>query len=92
MTIEDIKAELAQLNGWIGARPDPRNQAEALQLRQATQRRELLRAELLKLERMADLPEELRARLRQYFETFDEQTFERLLAMDEASLARLLPQ
>ena len=92
MTIAEIKAELAQLDAQIAARPEPRHQMEVLQLRQARRRRELLRAELKRLERLANLPEAERERLRRHFAAFDEQTFQRLLAMDEASLQRLWPQ
>jgi hypothetical protein len=44
------------------------------------------------MERLADLPEATRERLRRHFSAFDDQTFERLLALDEPALRRLWPQ
>jgi hypothetical protein len=49
MTPEQVKTELGELDRRIGEARDPSNYAEALQLRQAKQRAELLRAELKRL-------------------------------------------
>jgi hypothetical protein len=89
MTTAEIKAEIAQLNAQI--RREPRHYAEALQIRQAKRRREMLQSELFRMERLSDLPEALRERLRRHFSAFDDQTFERLLAMDERALQQLWP-
>jgi hypothetical protein len=89
MTIAEIKAEIAQLNAQIQC--EPRHYAEALQIRQAKRRREMLQAELLRMERLADLPEATRERLRQHFASFDDRTFERLLTLDERALQQLWP-
>jgi hypothetical protein len=89
VNISEIKAELAQLSAVTAA--EPKNYAEALQRRQALRRREMLQAELSKKERIANLPEAERARLRGYFSTLlDEVAFERLLKMDESALRQLL--
>jgi hypothetical protein len=68
MTVTEIKAEIAQLNAQI--QREPRHYAEALQLRQARRRREMLQAELLRMERLANLPETTRERLRRHFSAF----------------------
>jgi len=46
ITAEQIKAEIAQLDERIAQAGAPTHQADVLQLRQATQRREMLQAEL----------------------------------------------
>jgi hypothetical protein len=89
MTIAEIKAEIAQLNAQI--RREPRHYAEALQIRQARRRREMLQFELSRMERRNDLPEATRERLRRHFSAFDDRTFERLLTLDERALQDLWP-
>ena len=51
MTVAEIKVELAQLEAQISALGEPRHYGEALQLRQARRRREMLRAEIYRREK-----------------------------------------